>query len=444
MTSSRRCLAGAFLLLFLIVGSINNANAIPAFARKYGLRCSACHVAWPVLNDFGWRFKDNGYQLMNDRDAPIWQHPGYWPVAFRMTPNFHRDSTDKVQVDSAAGPGAGEVQVTSHGFDLSGLDILTAGTLEKNISFLLVPSADETGAFHFESVWVRLDNLAHNPWLNIKFGKFELDNLLSEKRILSLSGNGGFYESYHFVPPGDNNAWAQIGDNQLGVEWSGHSANDHTRASAALFSSNDGNVDLVNANTYSGFFNFSQAFDLGGLGLQRVGAYAFVGQAPTYSLTNGGAPVPGSSLGNASFHREGVYGDFYFNKLDVGVYYQHAWDSAYFGTSTPGNALLPTGARAPTWNSFFVEPHYTINPQLVLFGRTEFVRISRQALATNPSDLGNVDAYTIGYRWYPIMTSRTGLAWHNEYSWIRQVGTSPVSGTDLTSGTLFFGFDFDF
>ena len=91
-----------------------------------------------------------------------------------------------------------------------------------------------------------------------------------------------------------------------------------------------------------------------------------------------------------------------------------------------------------------MEPHYTINPQFVLFGRTEFVRISRQALSTNPSDLGNVDAYTIGYRWYPIMTSRTGLAWHNEYSWIRQTGTSPVTGTDLTSGTLFFGFDFDF
>src|SRR5436853_7333020 len=99
MTSSRRCLAGAFLLLFLIVGSINNANAIPAFARKYGLRCSACHVAWPVLNDFGWRFKDNGYQLMNDRDAPIWQNPGYWPITLRITPNWHRENTNKVAVD---------------------------------------------------------------------------------------------------------------------------------------------------------------------------------------------------------------------------------------------------------------------------------------------------------------------------------------------------------
>ncbi len=46
----------------------------------------------------------------------------------------------------------------------------------------------------------RLDNVGGSPWLNIKFGKFELDNLLSEKRILTLTGNGGIYQLYHFIP----------------------------------------------------------------------------------------------------------------------------------------------------------------------------------------------------------------------------------------------------
>src|SRR6201981_2059669 len=77
-----------------------SANALPAFARKYGLRCSACHESWPMLNYFGQKFKDNGYQLMNDRDSPIWQNPGYWPVTFRITPIWHRVSTGKVLVDT--------------------------------------------------------------------------------------------------------------------------------------------------------------------------------------------------------------------------------------------------------------------------------------------------------------------------------------------------------
>ena len=97
----------ALLLLFLILSSSQHASALPAFARKYGLRCSACHESWPMLNYFGQKFKDNGYQLMNDKDAPIWQNPGYWPVTFRITPIWHRVSTGKVAVDS----GGGQVEI---------------------------------------------------------------------------------------------------------------------------------------------------------------------------------------------------------------------------------------------------------------------------------------------------------------------------------------------
>lgn len=58
-------------------------RAIPAFARKYGMPCSSCHEAWPMLSPFGQAFKDNGYQLGNDRDAPFFnsRHIGRSPSA---------------------------------------------------------------------------------------------------------------------------------------------------------------------------------------------------------------------------------------------------------------------------------------------------------------------------------------------------------------------------
>jgi hypothetical protein len=450
-------LAFTFAVLTFMLGTTTNGFALPAFARKYGLRCSACHLAWPVLNDFGWRFKDNGYQLMNDRDAPIWQNPSYWPATFRITPNWHRESTNRVQIDSAAGAGTAEVPLTSHGFDLSGLDFHTGGTLEKNLSFYVLPSSNPAGAFHFETVMGRADNLFGSPWLNVKLGKFELDNMISEKRILTISANGGLYQLYHFIPVGDSNHFGQMGDNQLGLEWMGHSWSDHTRISAALVSSNDGQVTLPNGDSYSGFFAASQAFDLGGLGLQRVGGYAFVGQAPTNSfflttptgeMTATGVPIvltsPIAGFGKKNFHREGFFGLFFVKKFDFDVLYQHGWDNAFFGTATTAGSALPAGAHSPTWNGGFVETHYTWNPQLVFIQRSEWVRMSQQALATNPSDLGDIDAYTFGYRWYPIMTSRAGFAWHNEYSWFRRRKVSPVTGSDLTSSSLMLGFDFDF
>src|SRR5246127_3403483 len=122
--------------VFLLLAISQPANALPAFARKYGLRCSACHESWPMLNYFGQKFKDNGYQLMNDRDSPIWQNPGYWPVTFRITPIWHRVSTGKVLVDTypngVLSANSGIRRITTSGFDLSGLDFHTAGTLEKN------------------------------------------------------------------------------------------------------------------------------------------------------------------------------------------------------------------------------------------------------------------------------------------------------------------------
>src|ERR1700689_1427951 len=160
-------LTAALALVFLVLSASQSASALPAFARKYGLRCSACHESWPMLNFFGQKFKDNGYQLMNDRDAPIWQNPGYWPITFRITPIWHRVSTGKVLVDTYAsgGPtGNSAVQrVTTSGFDLSGLDFHTGGTLEKNFSFYVLPSSDATASFHFETVMARLDNIFGIP-----------------------------------------------------------------------------------------------------------------------------------------------------------------------------------------------------------------------------------------------------------------------------------------
>ena len=487
--SVRYLITAALIVVFVTLTGNQRANALPAFARKYGLRCSACHESWPMLNYFGQKFKDNGYQLMNDRDAPIWQNPGYWPVTFRITPIWHRLSTGKNTEDVYSGgvaTGAStQTRITSSGFDLSGLDFHTGGTLEKNISFYVLPSSDPTATFHFETVMGRLDNLFGSPWLNLKLGRFELDNLLSEKRILTLTGNGGIYQLYHFLPVGDGNIMGAIGDNQLGLELLGHSNDDRTRYSASLLSSSDGNVNLVTtANAYTGFFTASQAFDAGRMGVQRIGAYAMVGQASTYYPTAGGVPIAGAGIGNKSFYRAGFVGQFYFGQhFDLQVVTQHGWDNAWFGqgygnaiavngngaagcitsTGCPANnvpgTVLPTGSQAPTWNGVLFEPHYVYNPQLIFIGRYEVLRMSRQANGagyvapatgpTNgfagpmPSNLGNVSTYTIGYRYNPFMTSRAGFAWHNEYNWLHTDGIAP-DGTALNVSELLIGFDLDF
>jgi hypothetical protein len=91
-----------------------------------------------------------------------------------------------------------------------------------------------------------------------------------------------------------------------------------------------------------------------------------------------------------------------------------------------------------------VETHYVYSPQLIFLQRSEWERVSQQAIPGTRSNLGDVNMYTFGYRWYPIMTSRAGFAWHNEYSWLRTNGISQLTNTDVTSSSLLLGFDFDF
>jgi hypothetical protein len=425
-----------------IVGISSVTYAIPAFARKYNLPCSACHEVWPKLNSFGQNFKDNGYQLMNDKDSPIYLHPSYWPVALRTTPHWHYESTGHVTVDTP--DGTTERTVHTSGFDLTGIDILAAGTVSKNISFLLVPSIEsDTGSVSFEAANVRFDNIKDNPWINVKFGKAELDLPLSEKRGLTLSNTGGEYQLYHFLPIGDVTATSPA-DNQLGIELMGHSLDDRTRYAVSVVSSNGGNLGLPAGRSYDFYAHFSRAFLSANLGLQRIGAYVYYGMQPTFFLTSGGEDIPGTGGGNESYYRAGLYGSFYAGRFDLTAVYQHASDSVFLGTGTPADGTpLPAGAQDPAWNIVTLEAHYTYTPRIFFLGRYELVRMSQQALPDFPSDLGNTDVFTIGLRYYPFINSRAGLAWHSEYSTGRTKLTSDT-GQDQRNNSFFSGLDFAF
>jgi hypothetical protein len=450
-----------------------HVKAIPAFARKYGLPCSACHTAWPELNNFGQVFRDNGYQLGNERDSPIWQNPSYFPITFRITPQWHRESTDNLAIDSIPGGGPGSTlvagKVQQNGFDLSGMDLWSAGTLYKNISFVLLPSSDQNASWHFESAWVRFDNIKGSSWFNLKFGKFELDNLISEKRFLFLSGNGGIYQAYHYDVPGTTNDFG-YGDNQLGVELAGHSKNSYTRYSVSVLSSNDGNPGFVSgfgtpANRgYDVNLAFSQAFNAGSLGLQRIGAFAYIGERPTYFETSTTPDGSGGTttlqlvgLGNKPFYRAGVAGDLFLKKLELLPLFMYGHDNPYLGAGISSTSALPPGAKPPAWAGGFLEGHYYVNTQNVFFARVERIDVSQQPFvnAGFPTDYGNVRAYSFGYRWYPIMFSRAGLALHSEYSIVKSNGFLPLSGdgsgvqvfstaNPVWSSSVMLGFDFDF
>src|SRR5277367_841435 len=145
-THGRGCMGrrGSLVAVLVAVGAVlvpTAAHAIPAFARKYGLACSACHTNWPRLNRFGINFRDNGYRMNRERDNPVTQGPGYFPLAFRATVGYQYSSQTQVPVEPTTSNPNGLATASTGTFGFQGLDILTAGTLGEQIGFLLVVEA---------------------------------------------------------------------------------------------------------------------------------------------------------------------------------------------------------------------------------------------------------------------------------------------------------------
>jgi hypothetical protein len=69
------------LLLSLVGFRPLLVQATPAFARQVNLQCTACHIEFPILNDFGRSFKLGGYTMSAEQT----QLP---PIAFMLQPGF--------------------------------------------------------------------------------------------------------------------------------------------------------------------------------------------------------------------------------------------------------------------------------------------------------------------------------------------------------------------
>jgi hypothetical protein len=82
--ASQVLIAGIVLSLFTLIfesergietSLVPDANAIPAFARKYQTACSTCHNDFPQLNDFGEAFRKVGFKFPKDDETFVKEPP---------------------------------------------------------------------------------------------------------------------------------------------------------------------------------------------------------------------------------------------------------------------------------------------------------------------------------------------------------------------------------
>lgn len=423
------------IVLFVFVSP---ASAIPAFARKYSLRCTACHESWPVLNDFGRNFRDNGYQIRLGKDDTVTAEPGYWPVAIHVLPAYEYTKVTNVPTDQ------GPKTVGSGGIQDAGIDLLTAGVLTPNISFLVVPTGFASdGNAHLESYWAYFSRVFKNSdWFNIRVGQFEIDLPASSHRNLELTDSYLLYSYHPSVPGGANIAGYDMGQNQRGVEFVGHDKDSQTRYTLTVFSAYDslGSSNGLSSPSFYGHVQKYFRFNEGPVSQAEVGVWGALANYPTEFLTTGGTPIAGSGSHLQSSTRYGMEANVWLGPLVAPLHL----DLVYGHGSDKKDLFAGTADRGGTFNGGFFEAIWVPPVDLLhwsVFGRYDVIRNQNQPLIAAPSNYNDQNQWTLGMKYTIAYSIRDEVALHAEISSDKAKGVG-FAGQDQRTDNILFGVDF--
>jgi hypothetical protein len=171
-------LCGAILTSLL---APEEAQAIPAFARKYNTNCMDCHTAPPVLNAYGQRFLENGYQLPGTEDGGITGKKKLGDLnlddvnnylAFRLVGNVVSSWSFKNQ--NPPGADAGVVENKTEFTFPENFVLFAGGTVAKNIGFMVELGHDvDGGGAEVERGFATFNNLGAHNLAHLRVGKFD-------------------------------------------------------------------------------------------------------------------------------------------------------------------------------------------------------------------------------------------------------------------------------
>ncbi|MGC8861798.1 MAG: hypothetical protein ACP5R5_03370 [Armatimonadota bacterium] len=355
------------------------SEAIPVFARKYGYNCTMCHSAFPRLNDYGLRYRQNGYQLPGRENEDINVLQAQAPFAGRTSVGYNYDRIRNVP---------GETSVNQ--FQANGLDILSGGLFRRNVGYFMIYTPEIRGSRgivpqdgNLEMANVVFSNL-RSTWLNIRVGQFEPEYLpISAKRSLTYSP----YEIYAFAFP----SGLPLSDTQSGLELYGYGPGGFKYAAGWVNGSNSNRSDDSPADFYLRgvkIFGQGEGQTVG----QRLGVLGYFGRArpdPTFPVTT-----------RQSFNRIGLDASLNYRQLNLSLVWMKGTD----------DAALWNAASDVDFTGGFAELIYQPAFDLVMFTRWDAVN------PDNASGIDDIKRWTLGGRYYLY----ENISLHMEYSYAKQ------------------------
>ncbi len=418
MTLSRRrpwilVLAGLFFILLYPEPS----QAIPAFARKYGVKCYSCHTMPPALNKTGYMFKRLGYRMPPDEMDGTKPAPKISELDKGIKWNLTDAAALITQGSFSVEKATGDSPKSSSSFNLDEAALFLAGSLpQTNFSYFAQYELFQGGESNLEQAVLGYTGGRANSSFFGKAGELHLQegegtraamfyNLFPEPSLL-LTNTNVLNATLDQHPVGVN----------AGYTWASPYFKQILGLSAKVTNGvgADGSEILFDSNKNSKDFWFDADYWFGPDG--GVTFMTYYGRKD--QVQNQG--TPDEFTYRPTIRRYGLFGNYlFFDKLDLlGGYLRSRddWKDTLTGATTPF-----------TVNGYRGEADYYLHLGFALMGRYD--RLS-QTIAGQPS--ARTTAWALGGE--KALTELGNVIIRATYS--HEHDTDPVSGS-VTIDKLF-------
>lgn len=357
--------AVTFLVLVLVLVfssiSVKDAQAIPAWARKYQTSCSTCHYAFPMLNGFGKAFENNGYRypggdenyrkeeptsLGSESYKKVWPD-AIWPADIPGLPPLAIHAVGRINYEPDAD--------VKSSFELPHeLEILYGGTIGDNVSFfgeVEIENEDNEIEFAFP-FFLQWD---FNPNWHIRLGNVSPDPTPTHMRLTRNHYNVASFRSRNRV---------RLRDEHSGIEFWGVRNGPGNRGGYRFqlgIVNGQGRNDVNSEKDIYGRFSYK----IGGLG-ELGGTEGQESETAEFYVDNnlrlGGFFYIGTATQNDVDEKFQIFGgdvDFWWNRVILN------------GTLLYMNSELPAtpDRQSLVW---YAQGNYVIYPWLIGLARFEF------------------------------------------------------------------------
>ena len=160
------------LAMALLAATPQQASAIPAFARKYNVKCYVCHTIPPVLNKNGYLFKRLGYRMPPDEmdgTKPAKVVDLDKEIKFNITNSIALVTIGSLTADKATGSN------TTSSFNLDEAALFAAGAVEQtNFSYFVQYELYQGGSNGLEQAYATYTGGKVNSSYFVKAGEMHL------------------------------------------------------------------------------------------------------------------------------------------------------------------------------------------------------------------------------------------------------------------------------